>query len=1154
MRKFTHLHLHTQYSLLDGFSKIDKVLDRAQEYGMDSVAITDHGVMFGVVEFYKKAKAKGIKPIIGCEIYVSEQSHLIKTRENKRYHLVLLAENNEGYHNLVKIVSEAYVHGFYYKPRVDKEFLKKYSKGIICLSACLSGEVQEYLKYDDYEGAKKAAKEYNQIFGQNNFYLEIQDHGLPEQKKVNILQKRLSEELNIPMVATNDVHYTDQEDSKAQDVLLAIGTAATINQTNRMSFPNSQFYFKKPEEMYELFSDYPQALENTNLIADRCNITLDFDTMHLPNFTVDKDHDQYLRELVYKGLEARYEELDKEITERADYELNMIQQMGFTDYFLIVWDFIDYAKKHDIPVGPGRGSAAGSLVAYALGITGLDPLKYDLLFERFLNPERVSMPDIDIDFCYERRDEVIDYVKAKYGEEKVAQIVTFGTMAARNAIRDVGRVLDIDYAKVDKIAKLIPQELDITIEKALVQSEEFRKAYQEDQTSRELIDMAKEVEGMPRHTSTHAAGVVIASKAVDEFVPLLRNGDQISTQYNMIELEELGLLKMDFLGLRTLTVISDAIKQVKYNRGIDVDIDNIDLEDKKVLELFNKAETIGIFQFESAGMRNFLSKLKPSRFDDLIAANSLFRPGPMNEIPNYIKNRHNPEEITYLHPMLESILKASYGTIVFQEQVMQIVQKLAGFSLGEADNLRRAMGKKKMEIMEENREYFVNGRVNNGVVEIEGTSRKGIDPKIANKIYDLMIDFAKYAFNKSHSAAYSLVAMQTAYLKVYYPEEFMAALLSSVMGNASKVYLYIKEAKSMGIDILLPCVNSSYGKFSVDKGKIRIGLDAIKTVGHNIIKSIVDERKENGLFTSFENFVERMVQDDKASLTKSYLEALILSGALDSFGLKRSQMMRIYPNVYESYLDRGKNNLLGQEDIFSMLDESSKNFDIPDIDEFPKREFLNYEKEYLGVYITDHPYSEYGELVKSLVNFTSLDLMDENKNLDNKYVVFGGLVTSVKKIITRKNQAMAFLEMEDDYGTIEVVVFPNYYEKFKSLMLEDKALLIKGRLQISDDKNPSIILNEVTEINKENFSKSSQTNGIMEDDTNLYLKLLSNDKEKYKKVKNVLLAYKGENEVFVYFEDLKNMYSLKSIQVNLKDKSLLSELENLLGKDNIVIK
>lgn len=1150
---FTHLHLHTPYSLLDGFSKIDKLLDRCEEYGMDAVAITDHGVMYGVVEFYKKAKVRGIKPIIGCEIYLTTGSLYEKNpNEKKRHHLVLLAENWTGYQNLIKIVSKAFVDGYYYKPRADHELLRKHSEGIICLSACLAGEVQSHLMYDNYDEACIAANRYRDIFGEDNFYLELQNHGIPEQKKVNKYLKQMSKELSIPLVCTNDVHYTDMEDAKTQDVLLCVGTGTTVNAEKRMRFPNNEFYFKSGEQMEELFSDTPEAIVNTQIIADRCNVDFDFNQMHLPFFEVEKPHDIYLKELVYKGLNDRYKNLTDEITDRADFELNMISQMGFTDYFLIVWDFIDYARRNDIPVGPGRGSAAGSIVSYALYITGVDPLEYNLLFERFLNPERVSMPDIDIDFCFERREEVIEYVKSKYGSEKVAQIATFGTMAAKNSIRDIGRALDIEYSIVDKIAKQIPTELNITIDRALEISKDFLASYELNAINKKLIDTAREVEGMPRHVSTHAAGVVIASKAIDEFVPLVRNGEQIATQYNMTEIEELGLLKMDFLGLRTLTVISDTLKLIKYNYGKDIDIYAIDVNDPKAMEIFTYADTIGIFQFESEGMRLFLRDLKPTRFDDLIAANSLFRPGPMNEIPNYIKYRHNPEDVKYLDPSLEPILKTTYGTIVYQEQVMQIVQQLGGFSLGAADNLRRAMGKKKMKVMEENREYFVNGKVENGEVVLKGCVRNGIDPKIANKIYDLMIDFAKYAFNKSHSAAYSYIAMQTAWLKKYYPQEFMAALLSSVMNTTSKVYLYIKEATNMGIDVLAPNVNTSYKKFSVEDNKIRIGLLTVKGVGYNFVDAIIEERK-NGKFESFDDFIKRMIENENANLNKKAVEALILSGAMDDIGLKRSQMMQIHINLIEAYSKNSRNNLAGQADMFGMTEDKAFEISIPKIDEYPKKEFLKYEKEYLGVYITEHPYSSYENMVKHKVNFTTLDIINKN-DIRDKAVVFGGIITEVKTIVTRKNQVMAFVKMEDIYGGIELIVFPNVYEKYRDIFIEDKALLIDGSLQTSDVDDPSIIVRSALEINNENFSTNRKEDDIMNSGKVLYLQMNYADKEKYEKIRNVLLKYKGNKKVTVYFKDIKKAFDLKDIKVNLEYIELIEDITQILGKDNIVIK
>lgn len=1183
MAGFTHLHLHTQYSLLDGFAKIDQMLDRVLELGMDSVAITDHGNMFGVIEFYKKAKAKGIKPIIGCEVYLTPGSYLDKGPDDKtRHHLILLAKDQEGYQNLIKIVSEGYVNGFYYKPRVDKSVLRKYSSGIFCLSACLGGEIPRLLREGQYDQAKEACLEYQDIFGQGNFFLELQDHGLMEQKRVNIELERIHKETGIPMVATNDVHFTNKKDYKIHDVLLCIQTGATINQEKRMRFPNDQFYLKSPEEMEEIFSKYENAIENTQYIKDNCNVDFEFHNLKLPHFDLPEGYtnSRYLRELVFAGLEKKYGQVSKEIEARAEFELNTIESMGFIDYFLIVWDFIRYAKQEGIPVGPGRGSAAGSIVSYALDITGLDPLKYDLFFERFLNPERVSMPDIDIDFCYERRDEVIDYVHRKYGDEKVAQIVTFGTMAARNAIRDVGRALEIDYSRVDKIAKQVPQAIGMTLAKALEVSPDFKDSYQKDEVNKTLIDTAMAVEGMPRHTSTHAAGVVIASKAVDEFVPLSRNGDQITTQYNMIELEELGLLKMDFLGLRNLTVIKDAIDFIEKIHGIKVDINSIDENDPKVMKLFHDAETMGIFQFESEGMRAFLKELKPSRFDDLIAANSLFRPGPMNEIPNYIKYRHNPDQVTYVHEKLSDILDVTYGVIVFQEQVMQIVQKLAGFSLGEADNLRRAMGKKKMAVMEENRKYFVYGKLDEGgKILVPGCIRNGVDEKTANKIYDLMIDFAKYAFNKSHSAAYSYVAMQTAWLKAYYPTEYFAALLSSVMGDTAKVQLYIKEAKKLGIKVLGPSVNKSYKKFSVEGKSIRMGLSAVKNVGYQIIDTIVKERA-HGPYKGMKEMFERLLKYDNHGVNKKSIEALILSGAMDDLGLFRSQMFYMYSVLLDSINSSARRNLAGQTDMFSMVGSSEEIIEKKaNIDEFPKKDLLNYEKEYLGIYITDHPFKEYYKLAERYIDYTTLDLAslgDDLEKLDGKRVVMAGIINKTKEYYTKNNKLMNFMSVEDLYGEFEVVVFPDVYKKFRGAIKEDEPVYVYGQLQVSDVEDVKMILQNLDLIDNhlgpnfdmnpnrlDRIKESSKKYDLVKEDIPrdfidregqiLYLRL--KNQAFYSKLREILIKYPGEAKVVVYFSDLNISRTLKKdLFVSLRDSKLIEDLFEYLGKDNVKVK
>lgn len=1166
--KFTHLHLHTQFSLLDGFAKIEQMLDRVKDLGMDSVAITDHGNMFGAVEFYKQAKKRGIKPIIGCEVYVTPGDYTSKTvRDKTRHHLILLAKNQTGYQNLIKIVSEGYVNGYYYKPRVDMSILEKYSEGLVCLSACLGGEIPRLIRDGKYKEAKEKALKYQEIFGQGNYYLELQDHDILEQKRVNIELNKIHMETGIPLVATNDVHFTSKEDFKVHDVLLCVQTGATINQEKRMRFPNNEFYVKSPEEMDMVLGQYEGALANTQVIADMCNFDFEFGQLHLPHFDIPEGYTNftYLRELVYKGLERKYDNISQEIRERADFELKTMGDMGFIDYFLIVWDFIDFARKNDIPVGPGRGSAAGSIVSYALDITDIDPLKYSLLFERFLNPERVSMPDIDIDFCYERRDEVIDYVKRKYGSEKVAQIVTFGTMAARNSLRDVARAMEIDYQKVDKIAKQVPTTIGMTIDKALEVSNDFKESYQADQVNKELIDTAKAVEGMPRHTSTHAAGVVIASRAVDEFVPLSRNGDQITTQYNMIELEELGLLKMDFLGLRTLTVIKDACDLIKINHGIEVDLKDIDENDPKVMDLFNKANTIGIFQFESEGMRAFLKELKPDRFDDLVAANSLFRPGPMNEIPTYIQNRHKPEKVTYLHESLEDILDVTYGTIVFQEQVMEIVQKLAGFSLGEADNLRRAMGKKKMATMEEYRNYFVFGRNHpDGSIDIKGCIRNGVPEDIANRIYDLMIDFAKYAFNKSHSAAYAMVAIETAWLKTYYPTEFMAALLSSVMSDTSKIQLYIKEAKRLGIEVLPPSVNKSYGKFSVEGSSIRMGLSAIKTVGKNFIASLVKERK-NGEYINLKELIDRMAKLDNSGLNKTAVEAMILSGAFDEFNLNRSQMIPIYTSLMESATRSVKKNIAGQTNMFAFDSQVAEEAIVaPDFQEYPKRQLLNYEKEYLGIYVSDNPFSPYEKIVEDHVDYTTLDFVEMQKyleDLDNKKGSIAGIVTKKREHITKNNQVMAFITIEDLYGESEVIVFGDAYKRHRDIIEENSPLLCYGTFQVSEvEDGPKMILDDCMQIsesmdlNSWNKKKSYSLNRKNSQSKTLYIQSQYNDKEKYSKIRSILLKYKGDSKVVIYFNDIKKAMNLnKELYVNLENKSLLNELYTILGHDNVKV-
>jgi len=968
-KDFAHLHVHTEYSLLDGFSRVKKLVQRAKELNMSSIAITDHGCMFGVIDFYKTAKKEGIKPIIGCEVYTAARGLRDKDPNYDKWqgHLILLAKNMTGYKNLIKLVSTSYVEGFYYKPRVDIEELKKYSEGIIALSACLAGDVAQALMDRNYEKAKKVTLEYRDIFGEENFYLEIQDHNLPEQREVNSALVKLSKETGIPLVATNDIHYVNKEDSKIHDVLMCIQMGKTVNDPNRMRFGSDEFYLKSREEMEELFPYAPEAIDNTVKIAEQCNVEFDFNTIHLPKYDVPEGYtpDTYLRELCFNGLKERYENPSDEIIERLNYELDVIERMGYVEYFLITWDFINFSKENNIMVGPGRGSAAGSIVAYTLKITDIDPIKYSLLFERFLNPERVSMPDIDIDFCYERREEVIDYVKRKYGEDHVAQIITFGTMGAKAAIRDVGRVLDTPYNKVDKIAKEIPFALGMTIDKALDTNPNLRELYEQDRETREIIDISKQIEGMLRHASTHAAGVVISKNPVDEYVPLYKHQESITTQFTMTTLEELGLLKMDFLGLRTLTVIRDVLDLIEKNHNRKIDFSKMDYDDPKVYELLSSGNTAGVFQLESAGMKSFMKQLKPDNFEDIVAGISLYRPGPMDSIPTYIENKNNPQNVKYLHEKLKPIMEVTYGCLVYQEQVMQVVRDLGGYSYGRSDLVRRAMGKKKMDVMEEERRYFIHGKEDeNGNIEIPGCIRNGVPEDIADKIFDDMIDFAKYAFNKSHAAAYGVLSYQTAYLKAYYPVEFMAALITSVMGNTDKVVEYIRECSALKIDVLKPDINKSFSKFSVEGHNIRFGLAAVKNVGVNIINNIINERELNGKFLDFNDLVKRL---DSKDTNKRVIESLIKCGAFDEISENRASLMAGYEGVLDSIAMDRKKNIQGQISLFdafggseetSQLNEVSA---IPKIKEFEEREKLNLEKEVLGMYVSGHPLSQFEE-------------------------------------------------------------------------------------------------------------------------------------------------------------------------------------------------
>jgi DNA polymerase-3 subunit alpha len=1064
--EFTHLHVHTEYSLLDGSSKIKEITSRAKELGMKSLAITDHGVMYGVIDFYKAAKEVGIKPILGCEVYVAPGSRFDKQpgeSESRYYHLVLLAENNTGYKNLMKIVSRGFTEGFYYKPRVDYEVLEQFHEGIIALSACLAGEVQRYLARGMYEAGCEAAKRYEGIFGKGNFFLELQDHGIPEQKYVNPQLIRMSQELGIDLVCTNDVHYTYAQDADAHDILLCIQTGKKVTDENRMRYDGGQYYLKSPEEMAELFPYAPQALENTCKIAERCNVEIEFGVTKVPHFEVPQGFDSwtYLNHLCNEGMKRRYPDADEEKKKRLEYELSVIHKMGYVDYFLIVWDYINYAKTHGIAVGPGRGSAAGSIVSYCLGITDIDPIKYSLIFERFLNPERVSMPDIDVDFCYERRQEVIDYVVEKYGKDCVVQIVTFGTMAARAVIKDVGRVLDLPYAMVDNIAKMVPREIGITIDKAIQENPDLRNAYENDAQVHDLIDKSKRLEGLPRHASMHAAGVLISQKAVDEYVPVATGSDgAVVAQFVMTTLEELGLLKMDFLGLRTLTVIQDAEKLAR-KKNPEFSIDNINYEDKNVYDMISTGKCEGIFQLESVGMKNFMKELKPQSIEDLIAGISLYRPGPMDFIPQYIKGKNNPGDITYDCPMLEPILKPTYGCIVYQEQVMQIVRDLAGYSLGRSDLVRRAMSKKKTSVMEKERQNFIYG---NPEENVPGCISNGIDEKTANKIYDDMIDFAKYAFNKSHAACYAVVAYQTAYLKTYYPVEFMAALMTSVVDNTDKVAGYIYACRQMNIQMLPPDVNTSDMEFSVEDNAIRFGLSAVKSLGRPTIKAIIDERNKSR-FTSMQDFISRLYTD----LNKRTLENLIKSGAFDTFGNNRRQMMSVYARMLDNEAKQGKDAISGQMSLFDLVDESEKSqFEIkmPDVSEYTKEDILAFEKEVLGVYVSGHPLDEYAAMWKKHISAMSTDFEIDDETGEPKVKVdskatIGGMIMAKSVKPTKTGQLMAYLTIEDLVGTVEVIVFPRTFSTYRNIIEGTDKLFITGRVNANADENAKLICESV---------------------------------------------------------------------------------------------
>lgn len=1149
---FTHLHVHTEYSLLDGASKIKELVHHTKELGMDSIAITDHGVMYGVIDFYRACKAEGIKPIIGCEVYVAPGSRFdreIDKGENRYYHLVLLAQNDTGYHNLMKIVSRGFTEGYYYKPRIDREVLREFSEGIIALSACLAGEVATKLRLGLYEEAKQAALDHREIFGKDNYFLELQDHGIPEQRMVNQGLMRLHEETGIPLVATNDLHYVKKEDWMAHDVLLCIQTNKKVSDEDRMRYQEGQFYLKSEEEMRELFPYAREAVDNTAEIARRCNVEIVFGEQKLPKFDVPDGFtsETYLRALCQEGLEQRYEEVTPALQERLDYELSTISQMGYVDYFLIVWDFIKYAKDNGIAVGPGRGSAAGALVSYCLGITNIEPLHLNLLFERFLNPERVSMPDIDVDFCYERRQEVIDYVVRKYGKEKVVQIVTFGTMAAKMVIRDVGRALDVPYALADRVAKMIPpgaQGHNMTIQEALTISADLKKAYEEEPEVQELLDMAMKLEGLPRHASMHAAGVVIGQKPIDEFVPLSKGAeDSITTQFTMTTIEELGLLKMDFLGLRTLTVIQDALRNIKMSRGIDLDIDHIDMADEAVYDMLSAGHTEGVFQLESNGMKSFMTELKPRNIEDVIAGISLYRPGPMDFIPLYIRGKEHPEDIHYDCPQLEKILAPTYGCIVYQEQVMQIVMELAGYTLGRSDLVRRAMSKKKGDVMQRERQNFVYG---NEEEHVPGCISRGIDEKTANKIFDDMIDFAKYAFNKSHAACYAIVAYQTAYLKCHYPKEYMAALITSVLDRTDKVSEYIAHCRKLGIAILPPDINEGYSYFSVTSEGIRYGLSALKSVGKSVIDKMVEERELHGPFTSLKDFMERLSSKE---VNKRTIESFIKAGAFDGLGANRRQMMIAYPQIMDEVHKSEKNAMSGQMSLLDFMSaEDKKDFEVkyPNVDEYDKEEMLAYEKEVLGVYVSGHPLEEYMDLMEKNVTATTADFVpdpetEETIAKDQIYYIMGGMVTAKTVKLTKNNQNMAFVTLEDVYGTIELVVFPKVYDQVKNNVEVDSKIFVYGRASINE-RDRKLLVDSVVPFHQL--------------PSRIYIQFKNRDAFEREKdgLYNLLDGYNGSEEVIVVLKEEKLMKPVPEQFFVACSEELLSSLKQTYGAGKVIKK
>jgi DNA polymerase-3 subunit alpha len=1180
---FVHLHLHTEYSLLDGACRIGPLLDRAKELGQTSMAITDHGAMYGVIDFYRAAQERGIKPVIGCEVYVAARTRHDKVYalDNERSHLVLLCENNTGYQNLIAMVSEAWTEGFYTKPRIDHELLEQHHEGIIALSACLAGEIPRALSRGDYEGAKETALWYDQLFGRGNYFLELQDHGLREQKQINPLIIRLSRETGIPLVVTNDTHYIDKEDARVQQVLICIQTNHTVGEETGLEFETQEFYLKSEEEMRLLFPELPEAFDNTVKIAQRCNVTFTFGETKLPHFDVPggKDHFEYLTRMCEEGLHARYgEHPPQDYSDRLHYELNVIHTMGYVDYYLIVHDFIHYAKSQGIPVGPGRGSGAGSIAAYCIGITGIDPMKYNLLFERFLNPERVSMPDFDIDFCYERRPEVIDYVVRKYGADHVAQIVTFGTMAAKAAIRDVGRALGVPYATADSIAKLVPYELNITLDAALKKSAELREQYDSSGQVRDLIDMARKVEGMPRHASTHAAGVVITRDPVSTYVPLARNDESIVTQFTMTTLEELGLLKIDFLGLRTLTVINDAEKMIRH-REPGFEVHQIPTKDETVYEMFASGQTEGVFQFESAGMRNVLMGLKPESLEDLIAVISLYRPGPMESIPTYIENRHHPDRVRYKTPLLKDILDVTYGCMIYQEQVMQIFRKLAGYSYGRADIVRRAMSKKKHKVMEQERKNFIYGLVHeDGSVECEGAVKRGVNEKIANELFDEMSSFASYAFNKSHAAAYAYVAYQTAWLKCHYPCEFMAALLTSVLDSAGKVSGYIAECSRIHIAVLPPHVNESLEGFTVVDGRIRFGLLAVKNLGRGFIKGILEERKTGGPFTSFYSFCKRIYGGK--DVNRRALESLVKCGALDGLDANRRQMLQSLPVVMETLEADKRRNIDGQLGFFDMAATFGEDTGpaLPAVDEFPAVEKLRMEKESTGLYLSGHPMMEYVDAAKKVQAARISDLLEaaqeySSRYMDHSQVTLLGIVSSIKKKITKSDATMAFLSVEDMYGAIEVIVFPRIFTENAVKLQEGNVILLSGRLSLREDEDPKVICDLVQAVPDaqhvpDGFQQSRRKKTppaaapaaqpalgkTKAKRRGLFLRFASKDAPERVQAERVLRIFDGMAPLYYYYCDTQKYETRPLVEFVDPNEPMFQELRRILGQDNVVFR